>query len=357
MKFEFLTADEILAKKIPDITHLIEGLFEEDALIYIAGTPGSAKTMFMLFMALCGATKDEMFKVFKIKAPFKTLIIDEENGLKRTKFKLRRLMETMGITSVKHRVKISCLKGFKIKKDWVQELEKIIVKEKPKAIVIDSFVRVFTGDERDEKAVRAVHNLLKPLIEKYSVTIFILHHLRKESIRGKFPRTLDDIRGSGDIGGQCDQAFLLQRYGIEKDDTKTFKCIPLKEKDGIEGSGFNFKIKGKPGTDELRFLWDGTIQENIDNALNKTKEDILEWLRKNGNTGCLTDFKTDLKHGNTTIKNALDEMVDDGILKSSGSGGKGKRNNYSEVLSSPESAGLPSTEEKSTEVLRSIPEY
>jgi hypothetical protein len=346
MKFEFLTADEILAKKIPDITHLIEGLFEEDALIYIAGTPGSAKTMFMLFMALCGAMKSEMFGVFKIKTPFKTLIIDEENGLKRTKFKLRRLMETMGITTVKHRVKISCLKGFKIKKEWVDELEKIIVKEKPKAIVLDSFVRIFTGDERDERSVRAVHNLLKPLIEKYSVTIFILHHLRKELIRGKTPRTLDDIRGSSDIGGQCDQAFLLQRYGTAKDDLKTFKCVPLKEKDGIEGSGFNFKIKGKPGTDELRLLWDGTIEENVENALRKTKADIVEWLQNNGNTGCRADFKRDLNHGNTTLTNALKELVEEGILTPPKNVGRGIKKNYSLVLSSPESAGLPSTEEK-----------
>jgi len=351
MKFEFLTADEILAMPIPDITHLIEGLFEEDALIYIAGTPGSAKTMFMLFMALCGAMKSEMFGVFKIKTPFKTLFIDEENGLKRTKFKLRRLMKTMGITTVNDLVKISCLKGFKINKDGVEELEKIIIKEKPKAIVIDSFVRVFTGDERDEKSVRAVHNLIKPLIEKYSVTIFILHHLRKELIRGKIPRTLDDIRGSGDIGGQCDQAFLLQRYGIAKDDTKTFECIPLKEKDGVEGLGFNFKIKGKPGTDELRFLWGGTIKENIENALEKTKIDIIEWLQKNSNKGCLADFKRELRHGNTTIKKALDELVDEGILKPSGSRGKGKKTNYSLDLSSPANSGLLSTEEKFTEVL------
>ena len=255
-------------------------------------------------------------------------------------------MNTMGITTVNNLVKISCLKGFKINKGWIVELENIIKKEKPKAIVIDSFVRVFTGDERDEKSVRAIHNLLKPLIEKYKVTIFILHHLRKEPIKGRTPRTLDDIRGSSDIGGQCDQAFLLQRYGTTKEDLKTFKCVPLKEKDGIEGSGFNFKIKGKPGTDELRLLWDGTIKENVDNALRKTKAEIIEWLEKNGNKGCQADFRRDLKHGKTMIKRALDELEDDEILKPSGSGGKGNKINYSLVLSSPESAGLPSTEEK-----------
>jgi len=334
MKFEFFTADEILAMLIPDITHLVEGLFEENALIYIAGTPGSAKTLFMMFTALCGATKSEMFGVFKIKTPFKTLFIDEENGLQRTKFKLHRLMKTMEITT--DQVKFSCLKGFKIHKDWVQELEKMIIKEKPKVVVLDSFVRVFMGDERDEKAVRQIHYLLKPLIEKCKVTIFILHHLRKELMRVKTPRTLDDIRGSGDIGGQCDQAFLLQRYGNVKDYTKTFECIPLKEKDGIEGSGFNFKIKGKPGTDELRFLWGGTIKENIENALKKTKSDIIEWLQKNGNTGCLADFKRELRHGNSTITKALNEMVDEGTLKTSDGGGKGKKKNYSEVLSSPD---------------------
>lgn len=304
------TANEILKMDLPPIKHLAKGLFEEGSLIYIVGTPGSCKSMFTMFTTLCLAEKQEMFNNFKIDKSYKTLWIDEENGLRRTKHKLQRLMSTMQIETDK--VLFSSMNGFRINYECVKELEILIKREKPDIIVLDSFIRVFEGDERGEE-VKVVHRLLKPLIEKYNLSIFILHHLRKENVKLKGARTLDDIRGSGDLGGQCDQAFLLQRYGEVTAYTKTFNCIPLKEKDGLEGQGFSFKVTGNPEEIELRFSWDGYIEENIEEAYNKTKADILQCIRDNNGAHLNLITKT-IKHSKTTINKVLKGLIEDEVL-------------------------------------------
>jgi RecA-family ATPase len=88
---KFVTANELMDMPIPPIKHLAKGLFEEQALVYIAGTPGSSKTMFMINFALCGAAGKPILGQFPIDEPFGTLFMDEENGLRRTKHKLLRL--------------------------------------------------------------------------------------------------------------------------------------------------------------------------------------------------------------------------------------------------------------------------
>lgn len=326
MKLDTYTATELLAKDLPPIKHIIDGLFEEEAIVYITGAPGSFKTGFMQFMALCLAEKEEMLG-FRIKEPLSTLFIDEENGFRRTKHKLRRMMSTMGVEKC-DKIHFACLNGFRLQKEpWILELEKKIIATGAKVVVLDSFVRVFLGDERSEKDVRKVHDLLKPLVEKHKVTIFILHHLRKQDIKANRPRNLDDIRGSSDIGGMCDQAFILNRCGIPKIDMKTFECIPVKEKDGLEGRGFNFLVKGTPDSDELRVVFSGFIDDNIEKAYEKTREDIIN-LMKDGVKRKTKDIVRSIKHKRSTVIKILDDLTTEGVLTCD-YGGVGKPKWYS----------------------------
>jgi len=324
-----ISATELYYADLPPIGHIIGEVFEDESLIYIAGTPGSFKTGLMLFLSLCAAKKEEMMG-FPIKKPLNTLFIDEENGLRRTKHKLVRLMKTMGVTECNN-VYFSCFQNFRLVQDRVKELEREIVEKNLNIIILDSFVRVFNGNEKEVADVRKVHDLLKPLMEKYHVTIFILHHLRKQDMKKGFIISLDDIRGSGDIGGQCDQAFLLNRVSFdEKTFSKTFSCVPLKEKDGVEGKGFNFVVKGDPKSEELRILFGGYITERIEKAYADTKMDILK-LMSDGVIRTASDIIKLVKHKKSAVLKCLKELADSGELECKV---VGKKTQYSMVPTS-----------------------
>jgi KaiC/GvpD/RAD55 family RecA-like ATPase len=305
---KFITANELMDMPLPPIKHLAKGLFEEQALVYIAGTPGSSKTMFMINFALCGAVGKSILGQFPVEEPFSTLFIDEENGLRRTKHKLLRLSKGLGIRT--DLLKFACMENFLLEDSRVRELEQAIMVYKPKAVVIDSFVRVLMGSERDEKDVRKVHELLKPLIEKYGVTIFILHHLRKADVNSKNPTSLDDIRGSGDIGGQCDQAFLLSRFGIEEN-KKLFNCTPIKEKDGLEGGKFGYYVNGAVDSETLEIGWSGYISEIAKDARERIENDIIEFIKEKGSV-ITNDIKKGVKGGNSKKMEILKELLDEG---------------------------------------------
>jgi len=242
---------ELLNLNIKPISYTIDDILCEESLIYLAGTPGSFKTGFMLHLALCGATLNPMLNHFKVHYKIKTLIIDEENGLRRTKHKFDRLVRGMGLQGTEEaldNISFQCIKGFKLTKSYVDDLEKIIEFYGFNLIVIDNVARCLIGSEQKAEDVSKIQGLLKPLIEKYHITIVIIHHIRKqdnEQYGKKRPPTLNDIRGSGDFGGQCDEMFMLDTWSSDmKSHIKTFNLYQVKSKDRQEMPPIVLKVEG-----------------------------------------------------------------------------------------------------------------
>jgi len=291
LKFKLTTGKDLYNEQLPPMKYLIDTYLIEESLVYYAGPPGSFKTGFLIQSALCGATGKNLMGEFSVNKRFKTLFIDEENGKRRTKSKFDRITDGLDIDVNKELngddIVFANISGFKISKEWAKKLEEYIKKFNPDLIVIDNIARCLVGSERDERDVANIHSLLKPLIEKYGVTIVIIHHCRKKDEKNT-PRTLEDLSGSRDFGGQCDEAFLLDVYKKSDDETKIFKLIQLKRKDGLEHKPINFKVIGNIDTDppsSLTIEFDGYIEDNIEERKNKNfehrKNMVLAWIHEN----------------------------------------------------------------------------
>ncbi|MBE3123131.1 MAG: AAA family ATPase [Thermoplasmata archaeon] len=286
--FKTTSGLELLDSDIPPISYIVDILICEDSFIYLAGPPGSFKTGLMLHIALCGVTEKPVFGFYCVRYPFKTLFIDEENGKRRTKYKFDRLVRSFGMSGkeeVLKNIDFQNIQGFKINGLWIEELEKIIIANGYKLVVIDNIARCFVGSERDEKDVSKIQTLLKPVIERQHVTIVILHHCKKidrESNKYNPPPTLNDIRGSGDFGGQCDEAFLIEPFGTGGDHTKRFTLYQLKIRDGEEIPCISIRLTGdaKKNT-PLEVLYEGNVQDmqkaKRDKIVAELKTKIMEW--------------------------------------------------------------------------------
>lgn len=276
--FELLTAKQLYDLNIPPIQYLVEDLILDEGITYLVGPPGSFKTNLMLYIAKQGAMGKDVFD-FKTNKVFDTLWIDEENGKRRTRTCLHKLIDDKEIVDVDRNLVFSCITGFRIDKPFTTSLIQLLEKRKFNVIVIDNIARCLIGSERDEQDVAKVHNLLKPITEKYNVSFIIIHHTRKGD-----PNSLEDISGSRDFGGQCDRAFIIKEVmSMRKDDSKRFVVIQKKNKDELEIPAFNIDVSGDKEHTTVKYI--GKAHDIIEGISKRKADDLLpkiiEWMKLN----------------------------------------------------------------------------
>lgn len=323
--FKIITDKDLYEKDVPQIKYLIDKYVCESSLIYYGGQSATFKTGLALYIAICGAYKKKFLDV-EVKESFKTLIIDEENGIRRTKSKFNRLVDGLGIDKeeLKKSIVFSTIAGFKLNKQWVDDLANLIVKGNFKLVIIDNIARCIIGSERDETDVGKIHELLKPLIEKHEVSFLIIHHFNKgDKFAG--PNTMLDLSGSRDFGAQADEVFLLALYRKESDSVKSFKLYQGKIKDGIEIPSLNFKVKGtlKPEETPLEIIFDGYIKDKISNKKDVVYKDVFTFWIDSRNEGIYKHktkrvkdvMKERHKHNGEYVNQSLARLKKEKILK------------------------------------------
>ena len=310
--FKLIGIQSLCKKDLPPIQYLVDDFIIKAGLTYVVGPPASFKTGLMLLTAISGACRKNVIN-FKIRKPFKTLFIDEENGIINTKDRIVKLLHGLNVDVFKEikntDIIFSNISNFLFVKLHVNALEKLIKKYKPDLIIIDNIARCLKGSERDEQDVSMILGLIKPLIEEYGVSFVIIHHNRKGN--GK---TLEDISGSRDFGGQCDNAFMLKqykKYGI----VKSFVLTQVKSKYGLEMDAINFSVSGD---DKLSVYYEGTASENIQNIVDSIKQELMLWIMDNPSTTYKTiELINAMKDNNfkdDSIRKAIKLIVSDKIL-------------------------------------------
>jgi len=275
-QFNLTGCKKLYDKDLPPVEYLVDNFIMTSGLTYLVGGPGCFKTGIMMLTSICGAKGSEVLH-FDVKKPFKTLFIDEENGLANTKFKFVQLLNGLeyDINDFKNDdIIFSNISSFKFNELHIHTLEKLIKTHKPDLIVIDNIARCLVGNERDEKDVSAVLNLLKPLMEKYGTAFVIIHHTRKGN-----GTSLEDISGSRDFGAQCDNAFFISETDKE-DNKKEFTLKHVKTRFGIEIPDVSFNVSGN--ADDLIVEYSTTVVEKKE-KFNMVRLQMLDFLRAQPN--------------------------------------------------------------------------
>jgi len=314
-KFNLIGGKALYNRDLPTIDYLVDDFIIKGGLTYIVGPPASFKTGLMLLTSINGACRNKLLN-FKIKKPFTTLFIDEENGIRNTKDRFVKLVDGVGIDVDNDlgdtNIVFANISNFKFVKNHIDMLELVVKQLKPDLIVIDNIARCLKGDERNEQDVSEILNLIKPLIETYGVSFVIIHHCRKGN-----GTTLEDISGSRDFGGQCDNAFLLKQCG-KKDKVKKFVVSQVKSKYGLEMDAINFTVESSD-TDDLLVKYVGTAVENIQNVVDAIKQELMLWIPENHSkiykTTELINAMKEKGYKKTSIRSAIELIVDDKILE------------------------------------------
>ena len=210
--------------------HLVRG-----GLTVLGGAPGVGKSRAALALAVAGAIGNNWMG-YKIHKPFRTLILQCENGPFRLKQEFTEIAgdldEWIRITPPPTYGLAFAEPGFR------QAVADIVADWKPALIVIDPWNRVAQGDKQTDYR-EALEGIFETLPEDPNLrpAILVVHHLRKKSSDSQHKRGRDllhELAGSYQIGSAARCVFALEAASTDTtDDRVVLTCA--KNNDGLEG--------------------------------------------------------------------------------------------------------------------------
>lgn len=297
-----VSLSDLLSEPTNEIPWLINGILPSNGVLFIAGEPGTGKTWFILTLAIDIAEGHTFLDSFATKQG-SVLIIDEESGQNRLRFRIRRLL---GSELTELPIHLACMSGIKLEETWwfdslCQKIEEI----NPIVVIIDSLVRIHRGDENSTQDMSRVFTKLSEIRQRFGCAFILTHHLRKKG-QLKGLNTIDQrMRGSSDISAYADSIL-----GLEKIDDRLV-LRQFKNRDGDEAKPLALAIED---TDEetTRLVVVAEIDEEADKR-GQARELVIEAL---GNGVCLREdlvaLAIEAGISERTLADALGDLVKSG---------------------------------------------
>ena len=211
-------ASELINREFGEEKYIVDKVIPADTIIFIAGNPGDFKSWYSLYLGMCISSGKRVLDLYSTEKAG-VLFVDEENGLKRTTKRIKKISYAMDLKKEDLKnLHICSYQDIKLnfKERWVagenqetiKRMTEIIKEKNIKLVILDSMVRLMEGEENNSSDVRTCFTTLKKvMVNCPDISFLIVHHLTKTG-RGK----LRDLRGSGDFGAMPGVVYIFRAY-------------------------------------------------------------------------------------------------------------------------------------------------
>lgn len=204
-RHKFLSLQDILLTEFEPEEWLVNKLIPKSGITVIGGLPATMKSYFTNYIAACIAQGKPVLDRYKTEnVPI--LFIDKENKLQRIQKRFLKL----GIDNVASQQIFFLDSNFLIgNENDLATVCAFIKDHKIGLTVIDTMVRIHTGNENDATEINKVFVGFKEMLLAGSAVLF-LHHFNKRQV-GQTTDVNDQLRGSGDILAMVDSHIALTK--------------------------------------------------------------------------------------------------------------------------------------------------
>ncbi|MEN6386005.1 MAG: AAA family ATPase [Phycisphaerales bacterium] len=247
------------------IKELIEGFLAESQVMVFVGFGGEGKTLFMINAGVCVAG-NHLFMGTRKTTQGNVLFVDEESGLSQFNLRLQKVINGIdGDPNIPFFYTSLSLFNLTTRND-LNELEKIIIDLSIKFVIIDAFMDVTPGaDRNNSKDVSPVMQGLRDIAERHKCAIVVIHHNNK---RGGYT-------GNTAIKDAADSLITIK---------KQLNVLTIKSEKFRYGEPFEFSAK-------LIFELDKIILSNAQKiTFGAAQEFVIKFLAENGNSS-MSDIK------------------------------------------------------------------
>lgn len=252
---------------------LVEDIWMEKNVGWIAGEGKSYKSIMSLDLALSVASGKPFLNKFPVKDPGPVLMVQEEDPIWRVAHRIQVMSDAKGIVDidVAHRngnlvlnmkntnIPLFLSIGGKLTfedEDRMDALERAIASRRPKMVILDPMFMLAAGmDEFKAGEMAGLLNKLKQWRNEYDCSIAVVHHYRKST-----GADTQKLYGSMALYAWSENSLLVQRESRDRNIVsirRDIKDAPSDDKLSVEfldidGSyDFLFKEAGTPGDNDV----------------------------------------------------------------------------------------------------------
>jgi RecA-family ATPase len=196
---------DLMTKTFPEQTWVVDHLIANPSITILSGAPASYKTYTALAMAIAVATGKPFLGEFEV-TPTGVVVVDQENGEPLLHRMLDQLQAPLDLP-----IYFYSDQGFTLNDKCVDHILEQCQENDAKLVILDSYVRIFNGDENKPGDTATAFKYLKRFT-KEGISVLIIHHNRKPSANG-FGGYGNEMRGSSDLLAAPDGHIALVRKG------------------------------------------------------------------------------------------------------------------------------------------------
>lgn len=223
----FATWNEVADYEVPDGYMLMENQFlARGQITVVAGYPGTGKSMFTMWLAALAAAGAEEFMGQKILTQFRTLILQNENGLFPLQQRFQGVQSRFPDFDFNDWIKVSepPESGLAVSDPEFRRLIKSEIRQfNPGLVVIDPFTNLVNdlGHRDYSEALAYIRDIIPERADQPAV--LIVAHCRKKANgakRAKGRALLNEIIGSQVLGGVTRAAWCIDAVSDDVEDER-----------------------------------------------------------------------------------------------------------------------------------------
>lgn len=272
VNFGILSGNQLLDKEFEEQDWMIDRIISVGGITIIVGESGSGKSYLALAIIKSLVKKEALFEQFEIRTQPNILVIDKENGLRRTK----KRMQSLGVPFAENIYFMEYPERFSLdSKEGLEYITAFIKTENINLIIIDSLIDIILGSENSSVDISTVFNTLRAIAPDSSY--ILLHHDSKPI--PKFERTASQkTRGSSNILAQVDNQFYLDKQRDNKlhiEQGKSRDLEPLKK--------FEVEFTSNEAGEMVGFKYIGEVQSEL-SKIEQAADFIMTYLAFNADS-------------------------------------------------------------------------
>lgn len=191
---------------------LVESLWADQAVGFIASTPKAGKTWLALELAVAVASGRPCLGRYPVHQRGHVLLYAAEDTADAIRHRVCAIARARNINDISHlAVGLITTDNLRLDNDdHQQRLALTLDKLRPRMLVLDPLIRLHHSDENSAADVSFLLHYLRQLQREYSCAIILVHHVRKSAAS----QPGQALRGSGDLHAWADSnLYLLRRKG------------------------------------------------------------------------------------------------------------------------------------------------